>query len=133
MIVFTNGCFDLLHIGHIELLKYAKSLGDKLIVGLNSDNSIKSIKGPTRPINNEKTRKILLESIKYVDEVIIFEEDTPLQLIKQIQPNIIVKGGDYKKEDVVGYELQKQGLLEIKLFNYIPNNSTTSIIERIKK
>lgn len=133
MIVFTNGCFDLLHIGHIELLKYAKSLGSKLIIGLNSDNSIKRLKGPTRPVNNEITRKILLESIKYVDEVIIFEEDTPLQLIKQIQPNIIVKGGDYKKEDVVGYELEKQGLLEIKLFNYIPNNSTTSIIERIKK
>lgn len=133
MIVFTNGCFDLLHIGHVELLKYAKSLGGKLIVGLNSDNSIKRLKGPTRPVNNEKTRKILLESIKYVDEVIIFEEDTPLELIKQIQPSIIVKGGDYKKEDIVGYELQKQGLLEIKLFNYIPNNSTTSIIERIKK
>ena len=109
-IVFTNGCFDLLHIGHIELLKYAKSLGDYLIVAINSDQSIKKLKGQTRPINDEPTRKMLLESIKYVDEVIIFEENTPLQLIKDIQPNIIVKGGDYKKEDVVGYEFEKMGL-----------------------
>lgn len=130
-IVFTNGCFDLLHIGHIELLKYAKSLGDYLIVAINSDQSIKKLKGQTRPINDEPTRKMLLESIKYVDEVIIFEENTPLQLIKDIQPNIIVKGGDYKKEDVVGYEFEKLGLLEVKVFNYVPNNSTTKIIERI--
>lgn len=133
MIVFTNGCFDLLHIGHIELLKFAKSLGNYLIVAINSDDSVKKLKGFSRPINNEITRKTILESIKYVDEVIIFNEDTPLEVIKKLQPNIIVKGGDYKKEDIVGYEFEKLGLLEIKLFNYIPNNSTTSIIERIKK
>jgi D-beta-D-heptose 7-phosphate kinase/D-beta-D-heptose 1-phosphate adenosyltransferase len=132
MIVFTNGCFDILHLGHIELLKYAKSLGDVLIVGLNSDKSIKRLKGDKRPINDEITRKTILESLKFVDSVIIFGEDTPLQLIKQVKPNIIVKGGDYKKEDVVGYEFEKYGLLEIKLFNYIPNKSTTSIIEKIK-
>jgi D-beta-D-heptose 7-phosphate kinase/D-beta-D-heptose 1-phosphate adenosyltransferase len=133
MIIFTNGCFDLLHIGHIELLKYCKSLGNKLIIGLNSDQSIKRLKGDSRPINNQITRKTLLESIRFVDEVIIFDEDTPLETIKKIKPNIIVKGGDYKKEDVVGYEFEKLGLLEVKLFNYIPNNSTTSIIQRIKK
>lgn len=132
MIIFTNGCFDLLHIGHIELLKFAKSLGNYLIVAINSDDSVKRLKGLSRPINNEITRKTILESIKYVDEVVIFNEDTPLEVIKKLQPNIIVKGGDYKKEDVVGYEFEKLGLLEIKLFNYIPNNSTTSIIERIK-
>ena len=132
MIIFTNGCFDLLHIGHIELLKFAKSLGNYLIVAINSDDSVKRLKGLSRPINNEITRKTILESIKYVDEVVIFNEDTPLEVIKKSQPNIIVKGGDYKKEDVVGYEFEKLGLLEIKLFNYIPNNSTTSIIERIK-
>ena len=132
-VVFTNGCFDLLHIGHIELLKYAKSLGDHLVVAINSDKSVKKLKGSSRPINDQLTRKILLECIKYVDEVIIFDEDTPLQLIKDIQPNIIVKGGDYKKEDVVGYEFEKMGLLKVKLFNYIPNVSTTSIVERIKK
>lgn len=133
MTVFTNGCFDLLHIGHIELLKYAKSLGDYLVVGINSDKSVKKLKGSLRPINNQLTRKMILESIKYIDEVIIFDEDTPLEVIKQIQPNIIVKGGDYKKEDVVGYEFEKMGLLKVELFNYIANVSTTSIIKRIKK
>lgn len=133
MTVFTNGCFDLLHIGHIELLKYAKSLGDYLVVGINSDKSIKKLKGLSRPINDQLTRKMILESIRYIDEVIIFDEDTPLEIIKQIQPNIIVKGGDYKKEDVVGYEFEKMGLLKVELFNYIANVSTTSTIERIKK
>jgi len=132
MIIFTNGCFDLLHVGHIELLKYAKSLGGYLVVGINSDESIKKLKGQSRPINNEFTRKTLLESIKYVDEVVVFSENTPLELIKRIQPDIIVKGGDYKKEDVVGYEFEKQGLLEIKLFDYISGISTTSIIEKIR-
>jgi len=132
MIVFTNGCFDILHLGHIELLKYAKSLGDTLIVGLNSDESVKKLKGDLRPINNELTRKTILESLKFVDSVVIFNEETPLELIKHIQPNIIVKGGDYKKDNVIGYELEKMGLLEIKLFNYMPNNSTTLIIEKIK-
>jgi len=130
-IIFINGCFDLLHIGHIELIKYAKSLGDYLVVGINSDNSVKKIKGLSRPINNQITRKIILESIRYVDEVVIFDEDTPLKIIKEIQPQIIVKGGDYKKEDVVGYEFEKLGLLEVKIFNYVNNNSTTKIIERI--
>jgi rfaE bifunctional protein nucleotidyltransferase chain/domain len=130
-IIFTNGCFDLLHIGHIELLKYAKSLGDYLVVGINSDKSVKKLKGSLRPINDQLTRKMILESIRYIDEVIIFDEDTPLQIIKQIQPNIIVKGGDYKKKDVVGYEFEKLGLLEVKIFDYVANNSTTEIIERI--
>jgi len=132
MKVFTNGCFDLLHIGHIELLKYAKGLGDYLVVGINSDNSVKKLKGENRPINNEHTRKLILESIRYVDEVIIFDEQTPLELIKKIQPQLIVKGGDYKKEDVVGHEFEKLGLLEVKIFNYIENNSTTLTIKRIK-
>jgi D-beta-D-heptose 7-phosphate kinase/D-beta-D-heptose 1-phosphate adenosyltransferase len=130
-IIFTNGCFDILHIGHIELLKYAKSLGDILVVGLNSDKSVKKLKGVKRPINNEQIRKQILESLRYVDEVIIFDEDTPIETIKKIQPHIIVKGGDYKKEDVVGYEFEKLGLLEVKIFDYVANNSTTEIIERI--
>lgn len=129
--VFTNGCFDLLHIGHIELLKYCKSLDAYVIVGINSDNSIKKLKGDKRPINNQETRKHILQSIKYVDEVVVFDEETPLEIIKKIQPNIIVKGGDYKKEDVVGYQFEKLGLLEVKIFDYVPNNSTTKIIERI--
>jgi rfaE bifunctional protein nucleotidyltransferase chain/domain len=129
--IFTNGCFDILHLGHIELLKYAKSLGDYLVVGLNSDQSVKKLKGDLRPINNEFTRKTILESLKFVDEVIIFNEPTPLNLIQRIQPQIIVKGGDYKKEEVVGYEYEKLGLLEVKIFNYVSNNSTTEIIKRI--
>ena len=128
--IFTNGCFDILHLGHIELLKYCKSLG-RVVVGLNSDQSVKKLKGQNRPINNEYTRKLILESIRYVDEVIIFNEQTPLELIKKIQPQLIIKGGDYKKEDVVGYEFEKLGLLEVKIFNYVPNNSTTEIIKRI--
>lgn len=133
MIVFTNGCFDLLHLGHIELLKYSKSLGNFLIVGLNSDKSVKKLKGDERPVNDEFTRKSILESLKFVDDVIIFDEDTPLEVIKKVRPDIIVKGGDYKKEEVVGYEFEKEGLLKIKIFNYIPGVSTTNTIERMKK
>jgi rfaE bifunctional protein nucleotidyltransferase chain/domain len=129
--IFTNGCFDLLHVGHIELLKYCKSLDGYVIVAINSDNSIKKLKGDKRPINNQETRKHILQSIKYVDEVVIFEEETPLEIIREIQPNIIIKGGDYKKEDVVGYQFEKLGLLEVKIFDYVPDNSTTKIIERI--
>jgi D-beta-D-heptose 7-phosphate kinase/D-beta-D-heptose 1-phosphate adenosyltransferase len=124
--IFTNGCFDIIHVGHIELLKYAKSLGDKLIVGLNSDNSIKTLKGKSRPINFQEDRKKILESIKYVDEVIIFDELTPIELIKKVKPNVIVKGGDYKKENVIGY-----GLSEVIIFNYLNGYSTTKTIKNI--
>ncbi len=125
-IIFTNGCFDILHIGHVELLKYAKSLGSKLIVGLNSDNSVKLLKGNNRPINNQNDRKIILESIQYVDEVIIFNEKTPYNLINIIKPKIIVKGGDYLPEEVVGKEIS-----EVRIFNYVEGYSTTKTIKRI--
>lgn len=124
--IFTNGCFDILHIGHIKLLEYAKSLGDYLIVGLNSDLSVKKNKGDSRPINNQNNRKELLMSLKWVDEVVVFNEETPLELIKQIKPDIIVKGGDYKEKDVVGY-----GLSKIVIFNYIDGYSTTKTIKSI--
>tara|TARA_R100001224_G_C3926561_1_gene117201 strand:- start:1 stop:423 length:423 start_codon:yes stop_codon:yes gene_type:complete len=123
--IFTNGCFDILHRGHIELLKYCSDLGC-VIVGLNSDKSVSRLKGESRPINSETNRKYLLESCRYVDKVIIFEEDTPLNLIKSVKPDIIVKGGDYKKEQVIG-----NNLCEVKIFNFIDNHSTTSIIEKI--
>jgi rfaE bifunctional protein nucleotidyltransferase chain/domain len=110
MIVFTNGCFDVLHKGHLDLLKYCKSLG-KVVVGLNSDDSVKRLKGSSRPVNNVKDRKYFLDSLVFVDEVIVFKEDTPYNLIKKIKPDIIVKGGDYKPDNVVG------------------NDSTTSILE----
>jgi D-beta-D-heptose 7-phosphate kinase/D-beta-D-heptose 1-phosphate adenosyltransferase len=122
-LVFTNGCFDVLHRGHVELLKYCKSLGT-VIVGLNSDISVKLLKGETRPFFCQKDRKFMLESCKYVDGVVIFDEETPYNLIKRLKPDIIVKGGDYKPENVVGSDLAK-----VKIFNYIDGYSTTNILE----
>ena len=124
--VFTNGCFDILHRGHIELLKFCKGMG-KVIVGLNSDSSVSSLKGPTRPVFTERDRKFMLESCRYVDEVRIFEEDTPYNLIKIIKPDIIVKGSDYEIEDVVGNDLCKS----VILFNYVDGYSTTQIIKNL--
>ncbi len=127
-VVFTNGCFDILHRGHFELLKHAKGLGDKLVVGLNSDSSVKLLKGPKRPFFNEEDRMFMLESCKYVDKVVIFEEIDPYNLIKQIKPDIIVKGGDYNKHDVVGHDLA-----EVVIFNYINGYSTSKVLgEAIK-
>jgi D-beta-D-heptose 7-phosphate kinase/D-beta-D-heptose 1-phosphate adenosyltransferase len=100
MKVFTNGCFDILHRGHIEYLKEAAKIGS-LVVGLNSDASVRRLKGETRPINNQEDRKAMLLALRYVDEVIIFDEDTPLELIKRIDPDVVVKGGDYKPDQVV--------------------------------
>jgi rfaE bifunctional protein nucleotidyltransferase chain/domain len=128
MLIFTNGCFDILHIGHVEMLKFCKSLGGKVVVGLNSDDSVKKLKGSKRPINNQNERKIILESIKYVDEVIIFDEETPLRIIQQLKPDIIVKGSDYKEEQVVGNTISK-----VVLFPYMKDKSTTNIIDEIKK
>jgi len=122
-IIFTNGCFDVLHRGHIELLKYCKSLG-QVIVGLNSDKSVKKLKGENRPYFSEKDREFMLKSCRYVDGVVVFDEETPYNLIKKIKPDIIVKGGDYKEEDVIGNDLAK-----VKIFNYVNGYSTTKILE----
>lgn len=127
-IIFTNGCFDIVHIGHINLLNFAKERGDRLIVGINSDSSIKRLKGEKRPINNQTDRKYFLENIKAVDEVHIFFEDTPYNLIKSIMPDIIVKGSDYNPSDVVGNDLA-----DVICFPVLPGYSTTSIIERSKE
>ena len=124
--VFTNGCFDILHRGHIELLWFCRSEGDIVIVGINSDESIKKIKGKERPINNQEDRKFLLESLACVDEVIIFNESTPLRLINEIKPDIIVKGGDYKIKEVVGHDL-----CEVKIFDYVKGYSTTKTVQDI--
>ena len=125
-IVFTNGCFDILHRGHVELLKHCKSIGDKVYVGLNSDDSVKKLKGPRRPYNAQMDRKLILESIRFVDEVCIFDEETPYELIKKIKPDIIVKGGDYAPNDVVGSDL-----CEVEIFNFVDGYSTTSTLEKI--
>lgn len=126
-VVFTNGCFDILHRGHIEYLKKSKALGDKLIVGLNSDTSVHILKGSERPITRQEDRKAILESLECVDEVIIFDEETPYELIKRLKPDIITKGGDYTKETVVGNDLVK----EVVIIDYLNGYSTTSIIERV--
>lgn len=128
-IVFTNGCFDLLHLGHLKILLEAKAKGDILIVGLNSDSSIKKIKGLTRPILNQKTRSQLLINLNPVDYVILFKEDTPYNLIKAIKPDILIKGGDWIKGKIVGENLVKK-VYRVKLY---PQHSTTRIINKIKK
>ena len=126
MIVFTNGCFDILHRGHIEYLKQSKKPGTYLIVGINSDNSVRRLKGENRPINNQWDRKSVLEELRCVDEVIIFDEDTPYNLIKKIRPDIITKGGDYKVEDVVGHDLAQTVIIP-----YIEGYSTSKILKKL--
>jgi D-beta-D-heptose 7-phosphate kinase/D-beta-D-heptose 1-phosphate adenosyltransferase len=127
-IVFTNGCFDILHIGHIKYLEKAKSYGDILIIGLNSDTSINKIKGNNRPINNQNDRACILASLEFVDFVVVFDEDTPFDLIKLIQPDILVKGGDYKGKHVIGQDIVK----ELKIVEFINGKSSTKIIEKIQ-
>ena len=131
-IIFSNGCFDLLHKGHIDLLAKARSLGDVLIVGLNSDVSVKALKGDKRPIQNQKVRFNNLLKLNSVDLIIIFEEETPLKLIKKIKPNIIVKGQDYKVKHVVGYNTIKSWGGEVVLVPLTKGYSTTSIIKKNK-
>ena len=124
--IFTNGCFDILHRGHLELLKYCKTLGE-VTVGINSDESVRKLKGPDRPVFSEEDRAFMLESCKYVDNVVIFDEPTPFNVINAIRPDVVVKGGDYKPNEVVGY-----GMCKVKIFNFINGYSTTSIVEKIK-
>ena len=132
-IVFTNGCFDIVHVGHLEMLAEAKSKGDYLIVGLNSDSSVKRLKGSERPINNEADRKFFLENIRHVDEVIIFHEDTPLDLIKKLAPDVLVKGGDWPTESIVGSDvvLAKGG--QVLSLNFKSGYSTSKIISEARK
>jgi len=132
-IVFTNGCFDIIHAGHIDYLKKASQLGDVLIIGLNSDNSVKRLKGQDRPINNENARRLVLEGIKGVYKVLLFEEDTPAELIDKVRPDILVKGGDYKVDEVVGKDIVEKNGGEVVIIPFLDGYSTTSIIERINR
>jgi len=125
-IIFTNGCFDIIHIGHIRLFQKAASLGDILIVGLNSDNSVKRIKGEGRPINNFSDRAEVLSAMEGIDYIVGFSEDTPYNLIKKIKPDLLVKGGDYKVNDVIGREFAKK----VYIFPLIKAKSTSKIIEK---
>ena len=130
-IVFTNGCFDILHRGHVEYLAQAADLGDKLIVGLNTDVSVKRLKGESRPVNDEKSRALLLSALQFVDVVVFFDEDTPYELIKQVQPDILVKGNDYKPEEIVGYDIVTAKGGKVLTIDLVEGFSTTNIISRM--
>lgn len=131
-IVFTNGCFDLLHVGHIRYLKEARQLGDILVVGINSDASVQKLKGPTRPVQNENDRSEILASLASVDFVIVFDQQTPAELIQVIKPDILVKGGDWKPQQIVGsdYVISYGG--EVKSLQFYEGKSTTSLIKKAK-
>lgn len=131
-IVFTNGCFDILHRGHVTYLNQAKSLGDVLIVGVNSDRSVRGLKGEGRPVNNENDRAFILDNLKSVDFVMIFDEDTPYNIIKEIVPEFLVKGGDWKEEDIVGWDIVKKSGGSVMSLNFINDYSTTGIINKMK-
>ncbi|MFA7360077.1 MAG: D-glycero-beta-D-manno-heptose 1-phosphate adenylyltransferase [Candidatus Kapaibacterium sp.] len=132
-LVFTNGCFDIIHRGHVEYLNQAKSLGKSLIIGVNSDASVRRIKGEGRPINNESDRAFVLSNLKCVDAVIIFDEDTPYNLINALKPDFLVKGGDWKEEQIVGSDIVKSYDGKVYSLKYVDSYSTTNIIDKIKK
>jgi rfaE bifunctional protein nucleotidyltransferase chain/domain len=130
-VVFTNGCFDILHYGHIQYLEEARNLGDRLVVGLNASASVSRLKGPRRPINDEKTRSFLMAALQMVDLVVIFEEDTPYDLIQTLQPDILVKGGDWKPEQIVGSDLVLARGGEVRSLHFAEGYSTTNIEQKI--
>ncbi len=132
-IVFTNGCFDILHSGHIYLLREAKNLGDRLLIGLNSNQSVQNLKGPIRPFNPEDTRATVLESLSMVDGVTIFQEDTPYELVKEIIPHVLVKGGDYSIENVVGANTVRESGGKVVLIPILEGYSTSDLIARIRE
>jgi len=132
-IVFTNGCFDLLHLGHIDYLSKAASLGNVLIVGMNTDASVARIKGPHRPINDEISRLHIMASLFFVNAVVLFDEPTPLELIKLVQPDILVKGGDYKVEEIVGYDVVKARGGMVQTIDFVSGYSTSAIEAKIRK
>jgi len=132
-VVFTNGCFDLLHVGHVRYLKEARSLGDLLVVGLNSDLSVKQLKGPDRPLQSEDDRAEILSSLASVDYVVIFSEETPIKLIERLLPNVLVKGGDWPVDQIIGHEvvLANGGL--VKSLHFVEGKSTTNLIKNAPK
>lgn len=132
-IVFTNGCFDILHRGHVEYLAQAANHGDILIIGLNTDNSVRRIKGEFRPVQDEYARAILLASLSFVSAVVLFDDNTPYNLIKEIQPDVLIKGSDYNIKDIVGYDIVTAKGGEVVTIDFIDGYSTTSIIEKLKK
>jgi len=131
-IVFTNGCFDIVHRGHVDYLSRAKDLGTKLVLGLNSDASVRRLKGPNRPIVDEQSRAILLAAFQFIDMVVFFDEDTPYELIKALQPDVLVKGSDYNAKDIVGYDVLMAKGGSVETIDFVEGFSTTAIVEKIK-
>lgn len=131
-IVFTNGCFDILHLGHIDYLEKAKALGDVLLIGVNTDASVRRIKGPERPINDEYARQRMLSALAFVDGVTLFDEDTPLNLIKTVLPDILVKGNDYNISNIVGTEIVIEAGGKVETIDLVEGFSTTDIIKRVR-
>lgn len=132
-IVFTNGCFDILHLGHVDYLEKAAALGDRLVIGLNTDDSVSRFKGPERPIQDQNSRARILSSLQFVDMVILFNEDTPLELISSLIPDVLVKGSDYLAENIVGAEVVKKNGGKVNTIDFVSGYSTSRIIEKIKK
>ncbi len=132
-VVFTNGCFDILHIGHVTYLEKAARLGDILVIGLNSDASVSALKGPSRPVNKEADRAGVLSALKFVDYVTVFDEDTPFELVSAIIPDVIVKGGDYTPETIVGADIVTQNGGEVAVIPLVEGKSTTNIIKKINE
>ncbi|MBY0435787.1 MAG: D-glycero-beta-D-manno-heptose 1-phosphate adenylyltransferase [Cyclobacteriaceae bacterium] len=132
-VVFTNGCFDILHLGHVDYLEKARALGDKLVLGLNTDDSVSRFKGPSRPIQNQHSRAHVLASLQSIDLVVFFNDDTPLHLISELQPNVLVKGSDYLAGNIVGADVVKKAGGVVKTIAFVPGYSTTTIVEKIKK
>jgi len=131
-IVFTNGCFDIIHQGHIDYLSKAADKGTKLIIGVNTDSSVSRIKGPNRPIQDEYSRMMILAAMEFVDALILFDEETPIDLINQVIPNILVKGSDYKAEDIVGYDTVVNNGGKVETLDFLPGYSTSAIEQKIK-
>ena len=132
-IVFTNGCFDLIHLGHVDYLSKARDLGDFLVVGVNTDSSVRRLKGESRPLQDENSRCMILAAFSFVDYVVMFDEDTPLNLITAVQPDVLVKGADYKPEDIVGYDVVKAKNGEVKTIEFLDGYSTTNIVKKISE
>jgi rfaE bifunctional protein nucleotidyltransferase chain/domain len=131
-IVFTNGCFDILHLGHVDYLARAADYGDKMIIGLNSDHSVSRIKGPTRPINDERSRAMVLAALGCVSAITVFDEPTPYELISLVQPDVLIKGADYKPEEIVGYDIVTSRGGSVKTIPFVNGYSTTAIEQRIR-
>ena len=130
-LVFTNGCFDILHLGHVDYMEKARALGDKLIIGVNTDASVSRLKGPSRPLQDEMSRARIMASLLFTDAVVLFEEDTPYELIKSVLPDILVKGDDYAAENIVGYDLVMNNGGQVKTIELVKGYSTSNVVAKI--